>query len=199
MGRPASSETDNERRQEILRAAGEIFADRGIANTTVRDIGAKVGILSGSLYYHFRSKDDMVIELLDRELTELVERMQRAMEGREPLDALRASIREAVHHAAEKPTAIRIMRNNVSYLRTNPALAGVEKLRQSNRLMWIGLVKACIASGQMRSDVNPDMVVRAMWDSVMGTPRWFPPQGRRRPDAVADQLISLFLDGLLVK
>ena len=180
-------------------AAGEIFADRGIANTTVRDIGAKVGILSGSLYYHFRSKDDMVLELLDRELRDMTQRMNAAIEGREPLDALRASIRAAVQHAFDKPTVVRILRNNVSYLRTNPALASVEKLRQSNRLLWISLVKDCITSGQMRSDVNADMVVRAMWDSVMGTPRWFPPQGRRRPDAVADQLIALFLDGLLVK
>jgi hypothetical protein len=51
----------------------------------------------------------------------------------------------------------------------------------------------------MRDDVNPDVVVRAMWDGVMGTPRWFPPQGRRRPDAVADQLISMYLDGLVAR
>lgn len=199
MARNTSSDTDNERRKEILRAAGEIFADRGIANTTVRDIGAKVGILSGSLYYHFRSKDEMVLELLDREISDLIARLEAETVGRDPLDALRANIRVAVHHAAESPTVIRILRNNVSYLRTNPALASVEKLRQTNRLLWISLVKACIASGVIREDVNPDMVVRAMWDSVMGTPRWFPPQGRRRPDAVADQLIALFLDGLVVK
>mgnify|MGYP003342878305 CR=1 FL=1 len=120
MARATSSETDNNRRLEILQAAGEIFADRGIANTTVRDIGAKVGILSGSLYYHFRSKDDMVLELLDRELRDMTQRMNAAIEGREPLDALRASIRAAVQHAADKPTVVRILRNNVSYLRTNP-------------------------------------------------------------------------------
>ena len=198
MGRTTSTNTENERRQEILRAAGEIFAERGIANTTVRDIGTRVGILPGSLYYHFRSKDEMVLELLDQNLTELVGSMNEAAAGREPLDALRHTIRVAVHHAATNPTVIRILRNNVSYLRTNPALASVERLRQANRLMWIGLVKSCIASGQIRPDVNADMVVRAMWDSVMGTPRWFPPQGRRRPDAVADQLISLFLDGLVL-
>ena len=89
--------------------------------------------------------------------------------------------------------------NTAGSVGTMITAASVEKLRQSNRLLWIGLVKDCIASGQMRSDVNPDMVVRAMWDGVMGTPRWFPPQGRRRPEAVADQIVALFLDGLLVK
>ena len=196
MARPTSSDTENQRRLEILDAAGEIFADRGIANTTVRDIGSKVGILSGSLYYHFRSKDDMVLELLERHLRIFVDEHNAVIQGREPLDALRASVRLAVHHSARYPTTMRILRNNVSYLRTTPALASVERLRQANRLLWIGLVKQCIETGDIRADVNADMVVRAMFDSVMGTTRWFPPQGRRKPDAVADQLIAMFLDGL---
>ena len=87
MARATNSDTENERRQEILRAAGEIFADRGISNTSVRDIGAKVGILSGSLYYHFRSKDDMVMELLDRHLRIFVAEHEAAIAGKEPLDA----------------------------------------------------------------------------------------------------------------
>ena len=198
MARATNSDTENERRQEILRAAGEIFADRGISNTSVRDIGAKVGILSGSLYYHFRSKDDMVMELLDRHLRIFVAEHEAAIAGKEPLDALRAAIRQIVFQSAAYPTIMRILRNNASYFRTVPALAPVEKLRQSNRLLLVSLVKRCIATGEIRRDVNADMVVRAIFDSAMGTTRWFPPQGRRRPEAVADQIVALFLDGLLV-
>src|SRR6476469_4291375 len=52
------------RREELLRIAGALFAERGFKNTTVRDIADAAGILSGSLYHHFDSKESMVDELL---------------------------------------------------------------------------------------------------------------------------------------
>lgn len=53
------------RREELLDIAGRLFAERGFRNTTVRDIADAAGILSGSLYHHFDSKEAMVDELLE--------------------------------------------------------------------------------------------------------------------------------------
>jgi AcrR family transcriptional regulator len=52
------------RREELLAIAAELFAQRGFKNTTVRDIADAAGILSGSLYHHFDSKESMVDEIL---------------------------------------------------------------------------------------------------------------------------------------
>src|ERR1700742_4067790 len=52
------------RRDELLGIAAELFAERGFKNTTVRDIADAAGILSGSLYHHFDSKESMVDEIL---------------------------------------------------------------------------------------------------------------------------------------
>src|SRR5512139_183064 len=59
------------RREELLAIAARLFAERGFKNTTVRDIADAAGILSGSLYHHFDSKEAMVDELLDTFQTEL--------------------------------------------------------------------------------------------------------------------------------
>ena len=59
------------RREELLAIAAGLFAERGFKNTTVRDIADAAGILSGSLYHHFDSKEAMVDELLDSFQTEL--------------------------------------------------------------------------------------------------------------------------------
>jgi TetR/AcrR family transcriptional regulator, cholesterol catabolism regulator len=48
------------RREEVLRHAGDLFAAKSIAGTTVRDIGDAADMLPGSLYHHFRSKDAIV-------------------------------------------------------------------------------------------------------------------------------------------
>ncbi|HEY1440563.1 MAG TPA: TetR family transcriptional regulator KstR2, partial [Mycobacterium sp.] len=54
----------NSRRNELLELAAAMFAERGLRATTVRDIADGAGILSGSLYHHFSSKEEMVDELL---------------------------------------------------------------------------------------------------------------------------------------
>ena len=53
-----------DRREVIRDAAAELFASKGVAATTVREIADAVGILSGSLYHHFRSKQHIVEEIL---------------------------------------------------------------------------------------------------------------------------------------
>ena len=60
-----------ERRDELLEIAAELFAEKGFKNTTVRDIADAAGILSGSLYHHFDSKESMVDEILRSFLDEL--------------------------------------------------------------------------------------------------------------------------------
>src|SRR3954469_6142411 len=52
------------RRDELLAIAAGLFAEKGFKNTTVRDIADAAGILSGSLYHHFDSKESMVDEIL---------------------------------------------------------------------------------------------------------------------------------------
>src|SRR6186713_1372870 len=52
------------RRDELLRIAARLFAEKGFRATTVRDIADAAGILSGSLYHHFDSKESMVDEIL---------------------------------------------------------------------------------------------------------------------------------------
>ncbi|HMU36302.1 MAG TPA: TetR/AcrR family transcriptional regulator, partial [Marmoricola sp.] len=94
------------RRQELLRIAAELFAERGYKATTVRDIADAAGILSGSLYHHFDSKESMVHELLDSFQTELFERYDAvvASQGspREKLeDIVRLSFEAVGSHRAE--------------------------------------------------------------------------------------------------
>lgn len=55
-----------ERRNEILDAADELFGQKGFDGTSTNDILEKVGIARGTLYYHFKSKEDIMDSLVDR-------------------------------------------------------------------------------------------------------------------------------------
>lgn len=51
-------------REKILHTAARLFHERGYRGTTVREVGDAVGILSGSLFHHFRSKEEMLLEIM---------------------------------------------------------------------------------------------------------------------------------------
>ena len=61
----------NSRRDELLELAATMFAERGLRATTVRDIADSAGILSGSLYHHFDSKESIGDEILAGFLDEI--------------------------------------------------------------------------------------------------------------------------------
>ena len=64
MTTTARAPEPSSRRDELLELAATMFAARGLRATTVRDIADAAGILSGSLYHHFASKEEMVDEVL---------------------------------------------------------------------------------------------------------------------------------------
>src|SRR3954462_9951148 len=70
------------RRAELLAAAAEVFAERGYAATTVREVADAAGILGGSLYYHFDSKESMADEILRTFLGDLWNAYDEVIEAR---------------------------------------------------------------------------------------------------------------------
>lgn len=54
------------RREKILEKASQLFRTKGYHGTTIRDISEASGILSGSLYAHIKSKEDLLFEITDR-------------------------------------------------------------------------------------------------------------------------------------
>lgn len=192
-----SRTNDSKRREEILQAAASVFARKGISNATVRDIADEVGILSGSLYHHFESKDQMVEEILlagtDRQGARYLEVVKAETDA---VEAMRKLVMVAVLAVAEGPNEATILRNDAQQIKANPRLRLIEKHRQDTKRLWISVVRTGVEQGAFRDDLDADVAVRAMFDAVLSTIRWFPPLGRSSPQRIGSQLASFFIDGL---
>lgn len=86
-GRPSDS-----RRPALLDAAARLFAERGFAGTSMRDIAASVGMLSGSIYYHFPSKQALLMAVHEESVRHTLQAVEAAMGAtqRNPWDRLAA-------------------------------------------------------------------------------------------------------------
>ena len=100
-------------------AAG-LFAERGLRATTVRDIADAAGILSGSLYHHFSSKEAIVDEILRGFLDSLFGDYQRIVDAgssrRETLEGLVRVSFEAIHRHRDE---VAIYQDELKHLRGN--------------------------------------------------------------------------------
>jgi AcrR family transcriptional regulator len=162
----------------------------------VRDIAQEAGILSGSLYHHFSSKEEMVKEIIGSGPLETSGYRSIIEAAPTRADALRGCVLFAVAWVARNPDVARILRNDAQYIRETPALAETESRRQRGRLLWLEVVEAGIVEGEFRDDLDADLVVRAMWDSVLASIRWFPPLGDSDPSYVAQHLAEFYLGGV---
>ncbi len=66
-----------ERRNEILDVAERLFFTNGYDNTSTNDILAEIGIARGTLYYHFKNKEDILDAMIDRILDETIKKTEK--------------------------------------------------------------------------------------------------------------------------
>ncbi len=70
------------RRQQLLDVAARLFRERGYHVTSMRDIAHEVGMLSGSIYYHFSSKEELLLAVYEEGLRHIAEQVDAAVAGR---------------------------------------------------------------------------------------------------------------------
>ncbi|MFZ5979470.1 MAG: TetR/AcrR family transcriptional regulator, partial [Candidatus Zixiibacteriota bacterium] len=84
----------NKTRHKLLSAAREVFAEKGLA-ASIDEISARADVARGSFYYHFKSKERLIRDIVGDLLSELTERMNADCEGREGLESVLDGIIQA--------------------------------------------------------------------------------------------------------
>ncbi|MFD5058540.1 TetR/AcrR family transcriptional regulator [Streptomyces sp. NPDC058394] len=186
-----------ERRRELLDTAAEVFAAQGYNATTVRRIADEAGMLAGSLYYHFDSKESMIDEILSTFLTELWEGYDAVLAAdlgpRETIEALvTESFREIDRHRA----AVAIYQKESRHLATQPRFAYLVDSQQKFEKAWLGTLERGVAAEVFRADLDIRLTYRFVRDTVWVAASWYRPGGQHSPEEIARQYLSMVLDGI---
>jgi cytochrome P450 family 142 subfamily A polypeptide 1 len=154
--------------ERILDAAEDLFAGRGYAGTTMRDVSAAVGLRTPSLYNHFSSKEALYAAVLERGLSPLLAVLSQAVEAGQPeLEPDPGQVvRRMMAQAAQRPKLPRLIQHET--------LAGGEHLSPMLR-GWIAplfarageMVEAGPAASRWERDQLPLLVI-AMYNVVVG-------------------------------
>jgi AcrR family transcriptional regulator len=193
----AATASTNDRRAELLAIAARLFAERGLRATTVRDIADAAGILSGSLYHHFDSKESMVDEILRGFLDDLfstyTEIISRDLRPRATLEAV---VVASFHAIDEHNAAVAIYQAEARHLADQPRFSYIGTRLTEFRRMWRDVLSSGVADGSFRSDLDVELSYRFLRDTVWVGVGWYRPGGSLAIDHIAGQYLSIVLDGI---
>jgi AcrR family transcriptional regulator len=185
------------RRDELLQIAAGLFAERGFTKTTVRDIADAAGILSGSLYHHFDSKESMVDEILSTFQDELFAAYDAVLlSDADPRTKIEQCVRlsfEAIDHQHDE---VAIFQNDAAYLGTFERFSYLAERNAQSRAVWITLLDDALRAGVLKPDLDLELTYRFIRDTVWVAVTWYRPGGKLTHQAIADQYLTILLDGI---
>jgi AcrR family transcriptional regulator len=188
-GVTADGSVRSERRAHLVVLAGELFAQKGYRATTVREIADAAGILSGSLYHHFDSKESIGDEILSSFINEVLADYRGAVASAEsPRAALEQIVRSASRTLSKHRAALAMLQNDWSYFAVQPRFAYLPKALREIERIWITQLELGKESGLFRPDLDAKLTYRLLRDVL-----WIPEQWRRTGGYTTDQVVDGFL------
>ncbi|MDA3624554.1 TetR/AcrR family transcriptional regulator [Saccharopolyspora oryzae] len=184
------------RRTDILHASAELFADKGVASTTVRQIAARVGVQSGALYHYFPSKSAIVREVVTTYLEQLKARYDEAAPRElDPRARLRAIVEVSLRTAEESPHATVVYQNELPNLRDDPDYRDAKKLADEAQQIWLETINDGKRTGVFREDVPTKVFHRFIRDAVWLSIKWRHPEDAYTTEDLTRDCLTIFLDG----
>lgn len=197
-GGRAGANGGSDRRGQLLAIAAQLFATKGYAETTVRDIADEAGILSGSLYHHFSSKEAMLDEILREFLGSLAERFKEIeRQGENPREILDELIAVSFATIDANPHAVALYQNESSTLGAHPGFEFVGEVSTKVEKIWIRVLRSGQRDGTFRADIDVNLAYRFIRDAVWSAVRWYRPGGKRNHAGVTQQFRTILHGGLL--
>jgi TetR/AcrR family transcriptional regulator, cholesterol catabolism regulator len=185
----ANGSTFHPRRKELLAAAAKVFSARGYEAASLREICAAAGILAGSMYHHFRSKEDLFVSVHAEGFRRLTEVVDGALEGEiDPWRRIEAAIGAHLTELVERADVVAV---------TSAGLFHVEGSRLQRRLnrkreAYEDLFRRLIQALPLPTDVDRSLLRLALLGAVNWTRVWYHP-GKRTPAQIAHHLVNKVL------
>ncbi len=179
------------RRAELLRAAAQLFVEKGFAATTTRDIAEAVGMRSGSPFYHFRSKQELLKEAMIDGLEAGRARIAAAIAGvTDPEQRLRLLVRTHLGTLLEGDCNSPMLLNET---RSLDAGARTEIAAAFDRYQapWQATLDELAASGKIKSAEPPLRLF--LFGMLNWSGHWYRPDGPLAVDQLADSAVALLL------
>ena len=186
-----------QKRGQILSAAMKVFAEKGFYKTTVSDIARTANVAHGTICLYFKTKDEILIQIFEKEISALIDHMQREI-GREPRveNKLRRLIEIQMNLIETNPELTELLlleaRQSGKFLRST----AINQIANYCELIE-GVLKQGVEEGIIRSDLNLSAASTVIFGGIEGiATRWILETKRGFLSEMAQTITKLILSGI---
>lgn len=175
-------------REDVVRAAGRLFADRGYHGTSMRELGKELGLLGSSLYSHVSSKQDLLVEVVEEgaRLFEDSAGLALATPGK-ATDRLDALIAGHVDVVVDNIDVARTFLNEARMLDAEHR-SRIVGARDHYEEAFRSVIREGIEDGSFDSGVDPKTASIFILSMLNAIERWYRPSGELDRDALVVEL-----------
>ncbi|WP_426142010.1 TetR/AcrR family transcriptional regulator [Pseudomonas sp. DWP3-1-2] len=177
-------------RGRLLQVSAHLFRNKGYERTTVRDLASAVGIQSGSIFHHFKSKDEILRSVMEQAIVYNTALMRAALaEAGSVHERVRALIRcELQSIMGDGGEAMAVLVYEWRSL-SQQGQAQVKALRNTYEDLWLQVLGEAKEAGHIKGDVF--ITRRFLTGALSWTTSWFRPQGSMTLNQLADEALTL--------
>ena len=186
------------RRENIVRCATTLFDRQGFSNTSLDDIAQAVGVTREALYYYFRNRSEILLQIIEPQSVALIEGLQAIAKKDLPAnEKLRLAIRNHLQrfdrHCLEMTISLR---DGLLDTDDDVRKAMARTWKKYERL-WIALIAAGQASGEFEPIGDPRMIAFGILGMCNWLARWYDPAKPVAIDEIIDTYFRMLSVGLL--
>jgi len=193
----ATSKIVDPPRETILQQAAELFAVRGYPATTMRDLAAALGVTPAALYYHFRNKDELLLEVIRHGVRAVHRRVERAMAGEATVAGrIWAGLRAHVLACLEYQFFVAVILRDSRYLSPEATREAVAEL-DAYEALWDRILAEGAREGLFQPGVDLRLLRLFGFGAMNWITIWYRPGGRWTPEEIADYFLLYIAKGVL--
>jgi AcrR family transcriptional regulator len=170
-------------KSRITNGAGDLFVRSGFHGTSMREVADRVGLRASSLYRHVKSKQELLLRVLERLMDDALDGARTAIAaGDEPRQCVRRLVRANIGLARPNETAL--LQSELKNLAPNYRRQIIRKQHEYRRL-WLAVLDQGVEQGLFKIE-DPKLAFFAVIGALNYVEHWFNPSGRLSRDEVAE-------------
>jgi len=184
--------TGRERREQLIQVGRALFAEKGYDGTSIEEIAARASVSKPVVYEHFGGKEGLYAVVVDREMTDLLDRLTRALSSGHPRELAEQAALALLTYIEEETDGFRILSRDSSVASTSGAFSSLLN-DIANQAEYV-LVREFGRRGI--STKHAAMYAQMLVGMVALTGKWWLEERKPKREEVAAHLVNLAWNGL---
>ena len=183
------------RKEELLLKISDLFSKKGYGGASIREICANLNLTSAGLYHHFKSKQEMLFEIINYPMEQALAAMRLKLPRLKDAEAkIKWIVNEQIQFYSRNRSYSKVVVDEKKSLEIQYAVIIEEKSRKY--VEYIQEVVEQIIQENRHIDISPKVATFCLLGMLDNAVNWYNPEGKVSPEELASNIATIFLNGL---